>query len=946
MPLVVEKIISIPHHLQSFKSIFNKWLALLPLIIFLSSFILNTAQAESNESILNYLKVSGVIEDENNYIWFSGQSGLARFDGIDVTPFSNNSEKWNIPYTWLIDVIKDNNDFIVTTSSHEIWRFNPRTGKTINLNINQNDLSIQKTVIYKENYYFKTTKGEIYEYSPKNKTTKLLVDEIKTSALKNTKDNLYTAGFSGLYKLENDNFTQLLKNKVSSITPINDGVLVVTDALILYLGDDGSRHEIPNTQKHVISTKSNDGHAILLSKEGVISKIAIPSLTNITHNYPKMESMIPRDLIQAESNTLWLISNKGIQKIFPTVVKNHQKIYNVADNANEITIFNNELVIGTYGDGIYKAFTHGESLSKKINPSLTSLGKRTMDLLVIEDALYIAAFDGLWVYKKSTNTVKKVDFIDNNQIILKLTRKGEFLYLATDGNGFYIYNLKTQRIIDHISTNQGIKNPEIIDILTLDNNNIWLATPGGIEIYNRYTKTNRQLKLSVKSKVISFATHNNKVYAATKGNGMYVLNFHGDVLSQIAEGVSFSMISLIGDEVWAPALQGLYRINTYDDSISLMPNTEKYNFTDAPVLHNNKVFVPHYTGLLEIPLTEIEKYNSKIVISQVTVSGNTQLLKNEITVGSENDVVSLNLASLDFRPGKDKKFKYQINSGEWQNIYGNRLTLTGLESGTYKLAIKGTNSLGQWSDILAFTEINVAYPWYLTPQMKVLYIFSISFIFIAVIWLLYLRYRSIKHIHTILSDDIRSHGKVTFNVERNLLKAKGLLYNLEDLPKENLYLVSKIINQCIDSLVQNENILEPITNRGRSLEVALPYFVNFVHQKYHANIKLHIETLETKLSSEMEADIYKIIYETIISTIINGSGRNFEINLQEVKQKMWLTITNDENGFSKFKSKINFDISMYYIRQIANKYNASFNVFDKDNSSSQLTISIPLMNIS
>lgn len=58
-----------------------------------------------------------------------------------------------------------------------------------------------------------------------------------------------------------------------------------------------------------------------------------------------------------------------------------------------------------------------------------------------------------------------------------------------------------------------------------------------------------------------------------------------------------------------------------------------------------------------------------------------------------------------------------------------------------------------------------------------------------------------------------------------------------------------------------------------------------MHQKYHANIKLHIETLETKLSSEMEADIYKIIYETIISTIINGSGRNFEINLQEVNKR-------------------------------------------------------------
>jgi len=779
---VVEKIILIPRHLQSFKSIFNKWLILLPLIIFLYSSLYNTVQAESNESILSYLKVSGVIEDENNYIWFSGQNTLARFDGTDLIHFSNNNEKWNIPYTWIFDVIKDGDDFIVTTNTSEIWRLNPRTAKTIKLNINQNRISAHKTAIYKGNYYFLTPKGEIYEYSQKNKTTKLLVDEIKTSALKNTKDNLYTAGFSGLYKLENDSFTQLLKNKVFSITPIGDGLLVLTDAVILYLGDDGSRHEIPNTQKHVISTKSNDGHAILLSKEGVISKITIPSLMNITHNYPEIESMIPRDLIQAESNTLWLISNKGIQKIFPSVVKNHPKIYNVADNANEIEVFNNEVIIGTYGDGIYKAFNNGKKLSEKINPSLTLLGKRTMDLLAIDDALYIAAFDGLWVYKKDSNTAKKVDFIDNNQVLLKLTKKDHLLYIATDGNGFYIYNLKTQRIIDHISLREGIKNPEIIDILTLDNNNIWLATPDGIEIYNRYTKTNRQVKLSVKNKVISFATHNNKVYAATKGDGMFVLNFHGDVLSQIAADVNFSMINVIADEVWAPALQGLYRVNTDDDSVLLMPNTEKYNFTDAPVMLNNKVFVPHITGLLEIPLNKVEKYNPKIAISQVTISGNTQLINNDIHVGSENDVVSINLASLDFRPGKTKQFKYQINSGEWRNIYGNQLILRSLEPGTHELTIKGTNSLGQWSDNLAFTDINVAYPWYLTPLIKVFYIFSISFICIAIIWLIYLRFSSIKHIHTILSNDIRSHGKVTFNIERNLLKAKGLLYKLEDLP--------------------------------------------------------------------------------------------------------------------------------------------------------------------
>jgi len=178
------------------------------------------------------------------------------------------------------------------------------------------------------------------------------------------------------------------------------------------------------------------------------------------------------------------------------------------------------------------------------------------------------------------------------------------------------------------------------------------------------------------------------------------------------------------------------------------------------------------------------------------------------------------------------------------------------------------------------------------------------------------------------------------------MKARELLSEkFESFTPEQLYHVSQMINESLHALSQTDNDAEPNSIQGKTLEVALPYFIKYANEKYHSNILLKIEILEDRLSQEMQADVYKIIYETIVSTIVNGSGNHFEITIQEFKQKLWLTISNDGNGFSKFKNKINFDMSMYYIRQIASKYNASFNVFDKEGSGSQLIISIPLMDI-
>ena len=62
-------------------------------------------------------------------------------------------------------------------------------------------------------------------------------------------------------------------------------------------------------------------------------------------------------------------------------------------------------------------------------------------------------------------------------------------------------------------------------------------------------------------------------------------------------------------------------------------------------------------------------------------------------------------------------------------------------------------------------------------------------------------------------------------------------------------------------------------------------------------------------------------------------------------EKIWLKVTNNEQSFAQFNSKINFEMAMYYIRQVANKFNASFHTYDNQENGSEIILAIPLRKI-
>ncbi len=122
-----------------------------------------------------------------------------------------------------------------------------------------------------------------------------------------------------------------------------------------------------------------------------------------------------------------------------------------------------------------------------------------------------------------------------------------------------------------------------------------------------------------------------------------------------------------------------------------------------------------------------------------------------------------------------KQFRSRLNNSTWNQVNGNQLTLTGLTSGVYHIEIMATNSLGQWSDFKAYTEINVAFPWYWTVQIRLFYGVLLFCIISLTVWLLYLRSKSIGHIYDILESDIKNYGKTSQQIKRNLTLTKKLI---------------------------------------------------------------------------------------------------------------------------------------------------------------------------
>ena len=938
----------------------TKWYKFVPFLLIFFSFLPFHTIAKN---VINQQILGNIVQDNKGFIWLATTNGLVRYDSENSITINNNNNNWPLPFNWIHDIaLVDNDKLLLATETHKLWLFNTTTGTAQEIKTDIPLISIYKVIPHKKNYYIFSPDDKFYKVDPILKQTTLLADDINIRSLQHTKENLYISTPRNIYKLVNDKLISIETGKITSISASGATLAIAKDNKLIALSDNGTRKNIDVKDQIISLTHSHNSFSVFaINKTGKIKQYQLERLQEMPHRYPDIEPMLIKKLYHDNTGVLWVLSNQGVKQVIPSLVKNMPKLFDVAINNIALTVHQEKLILGSYGAGLTTLLPEdNDFFPENINQQFTTGGKIITDIYSLNNDVYISTFDGLWRFNHSSQSLTRLNFLSENEIILNITYKNNLLYLASDGNGVYIYDIKNDSLKSHINGNKLVSS-EVIDVLPLDNS-IWIATAKGINIVktnsNNVENINsvKKVKSFGENKVIALIEYKDKVFASTTGDGFFVFNKSGELLSRIAKGVSFGYMSLINNNIWLTSDSGLYQFNIDSYHLTLIADTEQYKFTNKPVLLNGKVYAGYYGGVVEVSISTEQPLQSKIVISKTIASGKAQLLNNNIALASSNDVVTLELASLDFRPGQAKEFKYQINDGQWNHLNGNQLTLTGLSPGDYHIEIMGTNSLKQWSKFKAHADISVAYPWYWHPYSRVIYTLLIIVVIILVIWLLYLRSRSIWHIDKLLNEEIKNNVQSTTIIRRKINDIKTLItpefnsqpnekYQEGKLIAESHQKALTILNECLSELDIEPKDTEPSSLSGNSLSVALPYLANYFHQKYHILVSEKLDVGSTEMSYELQTAIYSIVYQAILTAINTGNGKVFTININKSHEKIWLKVTNNEQCFSQFNSKISFNMSMFYIRQITNKLNATFNTYNNQEHGSEIVISIPLMKI-
>jgi ligand-binding sensor domain-containing protein len=901
----------------------------LSLLIF--SFASHANYTTSVDKITNVKKI---VQDKRGFVWLAGQQGLTRVDGDRSITFSLSNQEWPLPFSWIHDVEPIDDKLLIATEIDGLWLFDTRNGEAKKLQVNTPKKSYYNVTTFKKHYYINAPPN-LYRFNPNTNTTEIIHHNIKVDRLVHSKDQLYISNSDGLYQLKSDQLVKVINEPITALTALSNAIIAITPDKIYKLADEGGKASIEHNEKLYGLTKAfgNDDF-FTISLKGKVSKYESSTLTTLPHNYDTSAQVRLNGAYHDASGVLWLTSSYGVEKISENYIKNHELFFDIPINGNEIALFDHEIIVASYGAGLQNFLE--PVFNQKSNAGFTKKGLKIFNVIEINQSLYIGSLDGLWRYDKKTNKVTKLDIVDN-KLVLSLEKKNNLLYIGTNDYGLYIYDLKTEKMVKHIGIIDNLPSAEIIDVLPLDSGVLWIASNNNISIY--HTQLNKLTTLSTpnKSKVISFVFADNKIFASTLGDGILVFNQQGDLLTQLSKGRTFTEMVFVDGDIWASGKPGLYRISTKNYQVTMIENTQQYSFVSSMVVKNNTLYSIHYSGILALKLLKQTPFNPNVIISKTTISGNAYLLNKTIEIESGNDVITLDLASLDYRPGLAKKYQYRINNSAWQKMSNNQLTLTGLASGHYHVEVMATNSLGQWSDIKAYTEIDVAYPWYWTVELRVFYVILLLFILLLSAWLLYLRTKSINHIHHLLKDDMRNYGRLMKTIQRNLQLTSTSLANNELAQGKQLVEKSLLV---LKETIQSQ---EPDNLAGKSLELAIPFFADYIHSKYEVKLHFTIDDTVDSLNYELRADVYKVIFEAIMSAVFKSEAKSFSLTLKEVKQKLWLTVNSDNDSFNQLNSKINFDLASYTIRQICTKHHASLNTFENDDNSSQLVISFPLM---
>ncbi len=365
----------------------------------------------------------------------------------------------------------------------------------------------------------------------------------------------------------------------------------------------------------------------------------------------------------------------------------------------------------------------------------------------------------------------------NNIFSIKEDSRG-YLWFATMGGGLNRYDRNTKQFKIYSSSNNGIGNEIagnwVQDLLITKNNKIWVATSGGVSLFDPEKETFNNFRhdaanpssISYTGVLVIFQDSKGNIWFGTDaGLNMFVEKDSSFICYSIADGLPDNSIKTMCEDnhgnLWLSTNNG---ISKFISGVNHPKKPVFKNYNKADGLQGNefcrksslmgtdgKLYFGGYKGFNAFYPDSIKDntYIPEIVITDfllfnkhVEIGGKNSPLKKsidetkELVLNHDQFVISFKYVALNYIFPEKNQYKYIMEGfeKEWNNVGNKReATYTNLSPGTYTFRVIGSNNNNVWNEKGASIKIIILPPWWQTKLFK----FFVLLILITSIYIAY-----------------------------------------------------------------------------------------------------------------------------------------------------------------------------------------------------------------
>jgi signal transduction histidine kinase/ligand-binding sensor domain-containing protein/CheY-like chemotaxis protein/AraC-like DNA-binding protein len=655
-------------------------------------------------------------------------------------------------------------------------------------------------------------------------------------------------------------------------------------------------------------------------------KNTITNIVNKPSTYTSLSSNSVQFLYRDNNETIWIGHNKKGLSFYHESFRNfiNFKHPECSDITTIMEDYLGNIWLGTDGNGVYVKPQHSENNVKKLPIPNTAI------VSMIEDRkgrVWIGTYmKGLFCYEKGKivqYTTKNSKLSSNDIWGLKEDRYGN-IWIGTLGGKIQVLQSESKDFQSIISPFNS--KDYALDMFYDGGDKMYIGTVYGlsvIDITNNKRITyygNKRGNISFKQlKISNIYKDNSGVIWLGHSDGLTIWDQKQDTLYNFSKenGLCDNSIRGITEDnlknIWVTTSNGLSILSVKRESNETLTFTSKnYSVKDGlkdTYFNNHSICklrsgdillgnVDGYSILNPNKMAEKDQPQAKVIFTGLTVGNNNiqvdsiynghKILENsmeltgELTFNYSDKLISLQFTTGDLLNSDKVKYVYQIEgfNTQWIPTLENKIIISSLPSGKYRLLIKACNSDGIWNNDPTVLIINVTPPFYASIWAFILY----TFLVIGIV-LYYIRRKEERHGIKLEQQRIQlDHEK---EIHINEMKLRFFTNISHDLRTPLTLIITPL--QILLNDATDENMRKKLGNIYKNAQHLLTLINSLLDFR---KLDVGAETLNLK-----SGDFIYFVREIYASFCVYADERNIGFSLLSETQS--LSIQFDQNKIQK-----------------------------------------------